>query len=116
MNASGPSNASDRPGADDRSLAAERTTLAWQRTGLVPLVAGIALLRIPSASSGAVIRIIVGWALLLTGVAAWLLGFIRFGAVSRSPRHRPPAAALRFLALATAGLALGTLILSASSA
>jgi uncharacterized membrane protein YidH (DUF202 family) len=66
------------PGSRDPGLAGERTTLAWQRTGLSLMVAGIAIVKgIPTRAGvpgrtflGAVVLVLGGGLFLISGWAA----------------------------------------------
>ncbi len=83
----------------DEALAAERTLLAWSRTGLAFMGLG-----------GAVIRVapVPGVAILVLGAAIWLLGRMDTRRMEVSPRERPRAARLRVISYGTvlvAGLA-----------
>jgi len=83
----------------DDVLAAERTLLAWSRTGLAFIGLG-----------GAVIRVapIPGVAILLLGAVIWLLGRMDSRRVQVSLHERPRATRLRIIACGTvlvAGLA-----------
>jgi uncharacterized membrane protein YidH (DUF202 family) len=84
----------------DPSQAAERTALAWNRTGLSFVVAGAVVLRV-LASRDEIVGILVGTAMLVTGTLA--------AAYAWRPRDRGAAErAVRRLALATVGLAAAT--------
>ena len=72
---------------EDRSLAAERTALAWQRTGLTQMGFGMAVLRLLPSSPG---RLVLALAMVTCG-AAVTVGSRR---MHPSVPHRRSAAAL----------------------
>ena len=86
----------------DRSRAAERTALAWNRTGLAFVAAGAVVLRfLPADGRGGV-----GLAMVAVGTVTATHGWrYRAGA--------SPGRAVRLLALATMTLAFGALIAAA---
>ncbi|WP_122816149.1 YidH family protein [Nocardioides pantholopis] len=88
------------------SLANERTFLAWVRTALALLAAGVALdvvkLSIPAGVQDAIALVLVGLAL-LTALVSWL----QWGLVERSMRRGEPLPAIGFgvlLVLLVAGI------------
>ena len=88
---------------DDRSLAGERTLLAWQRTGLAYLGAGVLVLRsVPDDVIGQ--RTVVGVGLLVLGGAA-----VAFGVLQRR-LNGPPA--FRAISLAMTALAVAAAVTS----
>ena len=95
------------PDVEARGLAAERTTLAWDRTGLSFLaLAGIAAKALPShVALGARVALVTLATLL--GVAAWVYGVVR----DRPGSDRLAAIAPRVLTLGTALLAALALVL-----
>jgi uncharacterized membrane protein YidH (DUF202 family) len=92
---------------DDRSLARERTVLAWQRTGLAYLGTGLLLLRaLPNDVIGH--RTLLGAGLIVTGVAAVAFGFVQRRVTG------PPA--FRIISLAMTLLAAAALVASVAPA
>jgi uncharacterized membrane protein YidH (DUF202 family) len=94
----------------DAGLAAERTDLAWSRSGLALGACGLILLRGLPSITGSPSRPMVGAALLALGAATWALGY--WSAHQRRPSAgRPrPVATWRDLAPAAFGTAtVGTL-------
>lgn len=101
----------------DEGLAAERTDLAWSRSGLSLGVCGLIVLRGLPSVTGHPSRPIVGFVILVLGVATWGLGY--WSAHQRRPsvdRPRPVAtrrdlapAAYGTAAVGTIGLALALL-------
>lgn len=87
----------------DRSLAAARTSLAWQRTGLTQMVAGMAMLRLLPSSP---------WRLVLALAVAVVGAVVTVGSRRMHPSipHRRSAAGLAtsvaMTAIASAALAL----------
>lgn len=85
----------------DASLAAERTSLAWQRTGMTIIATGMAMLRLLPSSP---------WRVVLAGVMVAVGGAVSVGARRMHPSvpHRRSAAALAaaVAAFAAAGVAL----------
>jgi uncharacterized membrane protein YidH (DUF202 family) len=69
----------------DPSMAAERTDLAWSRSGLSLGVCGLIVLRGLPSVTGSSSRPVVGAILLVLGGVAWLLGYW-------SAHHRRPSA------------------------
>jgi uncharacterized membrane protein YidH (DUF202 family) len=87
-------------GDGDRGLAAERTALAWNRTGMAFIVAGAVLLRMfPPQDDPA--PGLIGVAMALIGTAAAAFGW-------RSRDRRAAERAVRRLAVATVVLAVAT--------
>jgi uncharacterized membrane protein YidH (DUF202 family) len=76
----------------DEALAAERTLLAWSRTGLSFMGLG-----------GAVIRVapIPGIAILVLGAVIWLLGRMDSRRTRVAPRERPRVSRLRIISYGT---------------
>lgn len=76
----------------DEALAAERTLLAWSRTGLAFMGLG-----------GAVIHVapVPGIAILLLGAVIWLLGRLDGRRLPRSANERSRAGRLRIISLGT---------------
>lgn len=83
----------------DEGLAAQRTALAWQRTGLSHMAVGAALLRLLPASP---FRPVLGVALVIVG-AAISIGGRRLHA---DRPHRRSVAAVAVATAATAGAAI----------
>ena len=86
----------------DPSRAAERTALAWNRTGLSFVAVGAAVLKtLPADGRGAV------------GIAMVVVGTITAAYGWRIRLYHSPALALRALALASTGLAVAVLVAAA---
>lgn len=110
MSDGGPGKPRDAADAAGRGLQRERTTLAWERTGLTFVVVGALLLRVggdpyyhPRHVPGAV-------AILLGG--AMVAAALRAGSTAGAPgRARRRLAALRLVGVAAAGVSLAALVL-----
>lgn len=75
----------DRP--DERfTLAAERTFLAWMRSALGLVAAGLAVIHLVPDFATDVVRSLLGLALILLGAAAAVVGMRRWMAVDRALR------------------------------
>lgn len=89
----------------DATTAAERTSLAWQRTGLAIIVTGALLVH--ALAGGGVLRVIPGVVLVATGVVvAAFVGPLRYRAILRkveadqSPREHALATAASLTVIA----------------
>ena len=93
------------PSEELAGLAEERTALAWTRTGLSFVVAGVLLLRLLRGTGPAAITLAAAFVVL--GSVAWLWGW-------HAPDVQPAGAsalgrsAMRALALGTAAIAVGS--------
>ena len=93
------------PPEEPAGLAEERTALAWTRTGLSFVVAGVLLLRLLRGTGPAEVTLAAAFVVL--GSVAWLWGW-------HAPDAQPTwvsalgRTAMRTLALGTAALALGS--------
>ncbi|MEV7228826.1 MULTISPECIES: DUF202 domain-containing protein [Polymorphospora] len=81
----------------DAGLQAERTALAWARTGAVAAVNAALLLR-AAAGSGATVLFGAAALLMLLTVGLWGYRRHRFASASTARQRRPPAPQLRLLA------------------
>ncbi len=99
----------------DPGLAAERTDLAWSRSGLALGACGVIVLKGLPSITGSTRRPAIGAAILLLGIATWALGY--WSSHRRRPRPgRPrPVATWRDLApaaLGTAAVGVAALVLA----
>ncbi len=86
-------------------LAEERTALAWTRTGLSFVVAGLLLLRLLRSSGPLALALAVG--LVLLGSVAWLWGW-HAAEVQPAGASGLGRTAMRTLAVGTAAVAVGS--------
>jgi uncharacterized membrane protein YidH (DUF202 family) len=103
----------------DAGLAAERTDLAWSRSGLSLGACGLLILRGLPSVTGDPSRPAAGVVLLVMGAATWALGYWSAHRRRASPgRPRPPAtwSDLAPAAYGTAAVGLVGLLLAALSA
>lgn len=86
-----PDGAEPLPGAVDArfTLAAERTVLAWLRTALGLIAAGVAVMHLIDPLGGNA-RIALGTTLLAMGVFTALAGAVRWHEINRALRHGGP--------------------------
>jgi uncharacterized membrane protein YidH (DUF202 family) len=88
-------------------LAAERTDLAWNRSGLALVASGLVIMRglaLPGLSSA---RVAVGAIVLVLGGAVWALGALQAGRRSRPDHARERADARDLLPIAIGSAAVG---------
>jgi putative membrane protein len=94
-------------------LAAERTDLAWNRSGLSLLACGVAITRglaLPRLSTA---HVAVGAVVLVLGGAVWALGAIQARRRSRLGHAREPADARDLLPIAIAAVGITAFMLAA---
>ncbi|QFQ29331.2 DUF202 domain-containing protein [Janibacter melonis] len=91
------------------SLANERTFLAWLRTGLALLAAGVAI-DVLDLSLGESETRVAAVVLLVLGVLAPVLAWLRWAAAERAMRRREPLPGLGVAAGGVAGLMLLTAV------
>lgn len=91
------------------SLANERTYLAWLRTALALMAAGVALeaLRIPAQES---VRMFLVIALALLGSLTAIIAFLHWAASERALRRREPLPPPRLAAVLSVVLAIASLV------
>lgn len=89
----------------DAGMAAERTDLAWSRSGLALGACGLIELRGFPSITGSSSRPVVGAAILLLGVVTWALGYWSAHHRRPSPGRPRPVATWRDLAPAAYGTA-----------
>lgn len=93
------------------SLANERTLLAWLRTALALLAAGVALDQI-DLDMGAAVQLGLAAALVLLGVVCAAASWWRWASAERAIRlHRPLPSSALGLVLALATVAIGVVVL-----
>ena len=99
--------------AVDPGLAAERTDLAWNRSGLALLACGAAVARGLTLNEPTVARFGVGVTILVLGTLTWLIGVWQARRRSRSGRARSVAtpADLLPVALGTACVGVAAFVL-----
>ncbi|GAA3047152.1 DUF202 domain-containing protein [Gordonia defluvii] len=103
------------PGAVDArfTLAAERTMLAWLRTSMGLIAAGVAVLHIVEPFGNSHARSLIGSTLLLIGALAAVLGLVRWRRVDRALADggpMPGPASVMVLTLLVVVVALGFIL------
>jgi putative membrane protein len=88
------------------TLAAERTYLAYLRTGLALLAAGVALATALPGAGSERLRVALGCLLVLLGLAVTLGAYGRFQQVDRAMRAGAPLPRVRLALPLTVGLAV----------
>jgi putative membrane protein len=86
------------------SLANERTFLAWVRTALALLAAGIGVVNLPSHFSSRAGRQVLGVVLLVLGVVAAAASYLRWRASDAAIRSGKPLPPSRSMPIVAAGL------------
>jgi len=107
---SAPDPAGDRFEGVAPGLSAERTDLAWSRSGLALMACGVAIAKGLPALHGNVSQPIAGIVLLVMGGAVWLLGW----AAARRRRHELGQQRLRASYRDVAPIAFGTAAVGAA--
>lgn len=87
------------------SFANERTFLAWIRTALALLAAGVAL-DIVELSVGSTVQHTMAVLLIVLGLVCAVLGWVRWALAERSMRRGQPLPSFGFAAIITLGMAV----------
>jgi uncharacterized membrane protein YidH (DUF202 family) len=90
----------------ERGMAAERTTLAWRRTGMALFVCGVAIMRGVPTRNGVPGRPVVGAIVLVLGTVPVLISTRQAAVRSRTLGTARPSARLSDLAPLALGVAL----------
>jgi uncharacterized membrane protein YidH (DUF202 family) len=108
--------AGHHPGVID-SFANERVGLAWQRTALSWLAAGLGVVRYFSADGTLHPRTVVGWAMVVIAGILWIDGARRYRAVDRALRTDQPTSVPRgtilMVWIATVAVIFASIVLEA---
>jgi putative membrane protein len=97
------------------SLANERTFLAWIRTSLSLIAAAVAVVQLVPAFRISGGRWVLGVTLAATGLAAAVLGYLRWASTERAMRLRRPlqyGSGLLLMSIAIAAVGLAVLLLA----
>ena len=94
-------------------MAAERTLLAWSRTGLAFVAVGAGVLRLFAGTSAASEWSLIGAVALAIGVLVIIWG--RLAYADEAGHHPPSAGRIRMVAYLNAAMALAALVLAATS-
>lgn len=96
----------------DEGLQQERTALAWDRTGMSMMVAGVMLLKNPS-SLLPLLPILVGAAVVISGAWLSLVSHLRYRKLHRVLRAEQPVPSpwlVRWVSLSTVALAIMAIV------